>query len=250
MVKKGFVSLLILISFTVFSYGITHIGGGGIRVINSEVNDWVQINYENHNPATGIILTETGFISQYLDAYAESRVRIESGAVNIELRGFNDSIIDVNGGHLGSIFASDQCNLLMLDGSTTNHLMAIENSVVTLGGGTIGTNLWTTGDAQVMIVGGRIKGDIYAGLFGGSFDRTRISLEGIGFTVNGMPVKSGESIRTYATGGTDPHGHACLTGTIRGRLLTGDIIDNTFYLFENSDITFTIKNVQPGEIFY
>jgi hypothetical protein len=65
-----------------------------------------------------------------------------------------------------------------------------------------------------------------------------ITLDGYNFQVNGQSIGYGAMASDYAVPGSDHYGNPCLTGTITGTLVNGNILNNQFYIFDEADITF------------
>nr|MBC8274745.1 hypothetical protein [Chloroflexota bacterium] len=143
-----------------------------------------------------------------------------------------NSRVVVSGGPIAdSLVASWNSYVTFSDGSIGNQLYAFDSSQVTVSGGTIGDTINSYG-GLITISGGSIGTDIIAGLNGA--DRGVVIIKGFNFAVDGTPVGYGE-LHSVLGGVWAMEPDRRLTGT----LLSGDQIDNNFYVNEGSRIILT-----------
>jgi len=119
------------------SFGLVLYFDGGTHIISSEINEYVWVDYNQPGKQTSFILDPGGSVGNGLN-----------------LDGYCDSRLSVNGGSVGwDLIAHNNCLVTMTSGSIGNALVVRNNSVVTLYGGTIGSGIQLEDNAQLTIYG-------------------------------------------------------------------------------------------------
>lgn len=156
-------------------------------------------------------------------------VNLLPGGSIMDLASNDNSSVMISGGWIvNSVVASGNSSVAFSDGSIGDVLYAFDSSHVTVYGGSIGDEINSYG-GLITISGGSIGTDLIAGLNGA--DRGVLVIEGSGFAIDGTPVDYGELQNVLGDVWTmEPDRR--LTGT----LLSGDQIDNFFYINEGASI--------------
>ena len=124
-------------------------------------------------------------------------------------------------------------------GEIANWVEAIEHSHINITGGSIGFELFTSGDSQAIISGGLIESDlntfnnsevfIFGGTIDGVFniqDNSQVTISGTNFAINGFPADYG----TYTASDY-------ISGLLTGILANGDPINNDFGIANDASVT-------------
>ncbi len=131
-------------------------------------------------------------------------------------------------------------SLQLFDEGIILDIWAFNSSTVDVSGGTIGIyststsffGLGARGDSEITVSGGTLYGDLVA------YDNGKIYLYGSDFSVGGVDLSNGESLRGFGIS-EEYVGTSALTGTITGTLLDGTSLNTIFRISEddiNADI--------------
>jgi len=214
-----------------------HFNDGGQHIIDYMIDDGVIVDWHTPNAGTEVMIRDGAIISMDLWACSSSKVTISGGKLD-GLVAFHSSFITFSAGSFDSNFyATDSSQVCFSGGSINSSLKAKYNSLVTFSGGDIENDLDARDNSRVTVSGGTIGDDIFAGFYFREHT-SLITFEGSDFKINGASVAYGTFASDYAVSGTDPYGNLCLTGILTGTLTNSDILNNTFYIFDNADITF------------
>jgi len=157
-------------------------------------------------------------------------VNLLSGGEVRDLVPKDNSIITVSGGLIAdSLVAEGNSNITFSSGSIGDKLYAFDSSNVIVSGGSIGDEINSYG-GLITVSGGSIGTSLIAGL--NCADRGHLIIEGSNFAIDGVPVGYGE-LHSVLGDVWSMEPDRRLTGT----LLSGDQIDNVFYINEGSSIT-------------
>jgi len=182
-----------------------------------------------------------GLINGVSTAYDSSQVNITGGSIydfyvrdssQINISGgyvqglvsYENSQANIYGGSIDTVVTFDSSKGDIYDG-TIGVLVAFQYSQVNMSAGSVDGLLISYGSSQVNITGGLIGDDVEL------YDQSLIRIFGYDFAVDGQAVGYGELTSIY--GGDisiEPLRH--LTGT----LLSGEFIDNDFYISNNARI--------------
>jgi hypothetical protein len=155
-------------------------------------------------PGTHFDIVNGGNIG-YLGAYNNSTVTVDGGLISYGISMNNDSGLGVNGGTIGTIWSYGHSLAEINGGAINGWILSSDNSVVEIRGGTF-ANLSDLKTAS--------SGIIY--LYGSSF------------SVNGVELNYGDSLRNYGVVG-GPN-FANLTGVITGTLSDGSLLNCEFFV--------------------
>ena len=144
------------------------------------------------------------------------------------LQGQNYSTIEIAGGSIGSgLSATDSSMVEIIGGSIGTNIWAEGSSSISICGGSIGGSIASQENGTIEISGGSISGGLSAGHYG------VIYLYGSDFSVGGVDLNFGDSLRDYGIIG-GPH-YGDLVGTVTGLLQDGTAMNNAFSISEASD---------------
>ncbi len=183
---------------------VVEFNDGGVWDIDYEIIDDVWVDFETPGMGTTLNILEGGSILPR----------------NL-LKGFEDSIINMSGGLIGSLWAHDNSQVTISGGAIEEGFRAGGNSQVTISGGWL-SYLDAYGSSQVTVSGGLLGGEIQ--LEGNAI----VTIEGSDFAVDGIDVGY---IELFSIGGRfEPYRR--LTGT----LLNGDSLDSDFRIGNSAKI--------------
>jgi len=218
---------------------------GQQHIIDYAIDDGVMVDWHTPDAGTEVTIRDGAVISMDLWACYSSKVTISGGELN-GLVAFDSSFITCSAGSFASsLYATDSSQIYFLGGSINSSLKAEDSSFVMLSGGDIENDLDARDSSWVTVSGGTIGDDIFAGFYFREHT-SLINFVGSDFKINGASIGYGVFASDYAIYGTDPYGNPCLTGILTGTLANGDTLNNTFYIFDNADITFT---PEPSTLF-
>lgn len=122
----------------------------------------------------------------------------------------------------------------ILDGGKVNGAVyTYNNAKFTLNEGEVFGTFQIHDNSLISIKKGKIVG-VSSNLFF-VFEDSLVELFGNNFTVDGMPVTSGDSLRDYST-----YNGTFYTGDLQGTLLDGTSLGGKFYIYNNADIVVTL----------
>jgi len=167
-----------------------------------------------------------GSIGQDVTAYDNSQVNVSDGTMG-HVKSYGNTQTIISGGSMLGIYSYDSTHVSVSDGMI-NNISAFGSSQVNFSGGTLGHTLEVVENSQVTFSGGLVQNRIVAENDG------ILRIIGSDFAVDGTPVGYTE---LYSLLGGDWHSepHRRLTGT----LLSGEPIDNEFYISYNAQIVLT-----------
>jgi hypothetical protein len=165
-------------------------------------------------------------------------VTVSGGEIGGNLGSFGNSQVSISGGTVGwFLTAYDNGQVSVSGGSIVGDLLAAERGQATVSGGLIEGDLKARDNSLITFSGGMIGDRIFAGS-DSFYHRSLITFDGTNFAINGESVGYGAFASSYAIIGPDPWGNSCLTGSVTGILSNGDMLNNDFYIYHDSDITF------------
>jgi hypothetical protein len=173
----------------------------GHHVIDYVINDGVHVNSD-----TRLDLVPGGKITLWLQTIGTGRAYIMGGTVGGEVLSSDDGFVSVESGILNS------------------YCMAFNNGLINISGGTIMGDLIAHHNSIVSLTGGIILGDIFSGGHSKP-DNAVINIYGHAFAIDGVPIGYGQYFASDFTCGR-------LTGTLE----YGNMLDNDFYIYDNSSI--------------
>ena len=169
-----------------------------------------------------------------LQAYGYSQVNMLGGSIG--LFGFSsDNQGYVSGGSIGSMDTAGYGSLYFSEGTIANAFFAQRSSQVYFSGGSIGRDLYVFQQGHVTVSGGSIGQNLVTANDG------IITINGSGFAIDGQAVGYGELTSIYGGSywGDEPVRH------LTGRLTSGELLDNDFYIGGNSKIELVYTEVVP-----
>ena len=190
-----------------------------------------------------ILVAVCGFYLTILTGQIAAFTVIEDGAshlVNNDIYQDKDVFLDF---YIANIPGT---HLEIVDGGLIGYdVRAFNNSEVKVSGGSIAVDLWGFGNSTITINGGLIGDDILAydsstvtvngGLIGGeldAYDSGIIYLCGLDFSVDGVPLNFGDSLRNYGT--LNLKGDGWRSGIITGTLQDGSALNSEFLIEETT----------------
>jgi hypothetical protein len=213
---------------------VTYFDDGRNHVVDYAINDDVWVDYEKPSARTHLELWDGGSISPNLKSYGRSRITILGGSIEKALETNDNSRADIYGGSIRSVVAQSYSRVTIHSGSTAGKIFAYNNSQVTISGGLVELQILAYDNSQFTILGGDIASEIFAK------DSGWLTFFGTDFAINSEGVYPGAIASYYAFSGKDPYDRPCLTGKITGTLADGSELESTFYIYDDSDITFAI----------
>jgi len=189
------------------AHDYVYIDDGGNHLIEDAMyqNSSVILDYHiANNPGTHFQIVNGGNIL-YLGACNNSTVTVNGGLINYGVSVDNNSKLEVNGGTIGAIWAYDYSSVAVNGGAINGWIAASGNSIVEIRGGEF-ANL----------------SDLMA------YGSATIYLYGSSFSVGGVELNYGDSLRDYGVvGGANFND---LTGIITGTLLDGSLLNDEFFV--------------------
>ena len=169
--------------------------------------------------------TMSGGWVEILRAAGSSTVTMKDGTVGQELEASMSSTVTMSGGTVEVLTTASDSSTVTMSGGTVGSLLGRHSSSVTMNGGKVRHGLSASDTSTFTVNGGSVEEWIWAS------DLSTITVTGTRFAVDGSPV---------------PHGDlSAQTGTLTGRLASGDPIYNTFNQ-GGGGYTGTITLAPPG----
>jgi len=169
MKTRTIVCLLVLLFGVNQANGLVQFKDGLVHVIDYTINDDVWVDYQAPGMQTTVNLFTGGEI-----IFAEQSV----------LKGFNDSRLNISGGHVDYLFAYDNSHVTISNGGA-NYLRLYDNSHMIMSGGSI-WGMTAGGNSQVVILGGNIGHGLALK------NNANVIINGSDFAIDGSPVGFGE----------------------------------------------------------
>lgn len=232
------------------------IDDGGYHLIDYETSDVLVVG----GVGTLVEFTDGAITPSGLSvgAVEGGRIRMSGGHLGWSLIALDDSVVSVSGGYIsGQLDARSSQPVEMSGGTVGLSAVAGFNGHLNFAGGTIKGKLELQDTGTATVTGGVIEGDLYlyhdthatvsGGKIGGNIrlgshnwvSDCSVTFDGSNFAVNGQPVSFGELATTYALSDTHrPTGKPFYYGTVTGTLANGDLLNNRFIIYDDSDITF------------
>ena len=212
---KSFIVLAVLFLCAWPVYAVIEFNDGGTHNIDYGIDDKVRVDYQAPEMYTTVNVLDGGGADE-ISGYENSRINVSGGSMG-GLLTYGSSQAEASSGLIGCVETYDSSQLAISGGSTTVviYLHVADSSRVDISGGNV-ENLSVNDYSLVNISGGYILDDLYL------YDQSQIKIFGYDFTVDGQPVNYGELFA----------GQGHLTGT----LLSGDLIDNDFYIGRDAKI--------------
>jgi hypothetical protein len=180
---------------------------------------------------------------------------LDNGTVEGDILIYDDSEVCVYGGILnGKLYPDYGSDVKIFGGCLNNIVKSWGDSTVSICGGVINSDIFALIHSNMVISGGYVGGTIYSGYSKffdpwDGFDESLITFKGSNFAINGTLVDYGDyateyltrqSIYTPYSGSYYGHYIYYYTGSLTGTLANGDNLENTIYIYDGSNITFTI----------
>ena len=257
--QKTIFTILIILVGACCAKAVVIFNDGAQHIIAYVIDDAVLVDYDTPGMGTQVELISGGWIEWSLGAYEQSQITVWNGNIDggIDAHGssqvgiyggtmesfvgYNYNVVEMTGGEIIEDFDTyDDSTAVVSGGIIGMGIDAHGNSEITLSGGVIGGNIGGLGHSKLNISGSEIDGSFYV------WNESLITLSGSNFQVNGQPVAYGNFASDYAILGNDPWGNPCLTGNLTGILGDGSPLDNTFYIFDDADVTFV---PEPATLF-
>jgi len=159
-----------------------------------------------------LTINDTGSELFSASAFGSSNLVINGGTV-AGVSADESSTVTVNGGWMSDLTTGGMSGgmsgvdiVVRIAGGTVGNLLVVDSTTVTVNGGAVGS-LWLLSSSVVTLVGGSV-GETYLG------SGATVEVVGRGFAVDGGPVPYGDLVAE--------------TGTLTGRLASGDLLDMQF----------------------
>lgn len=213
--------------------GIVEFNDGGIHDIDYDVGD--EVGVDRHHPGPGLYTTvnilEGGRIDFILWSHYNSRVNMSGGWVDGILATGNTSQVYISGGLIQDrLSVLDNSYVEVSGGLNAGWMEVFCQSRAEIYGGSIVGRLEVRDECSVDIYGGSIGGDLI--LDPGPWPLPAVlTIHGSDFAINGQPVGYGDVWGLYhGPWENEP------TRRLTGRLNSGELIDNDFYIGHGSRI--------------
>jgi hypothetical protein len=228
---------------------------GGTYNIDYEIRDEVWVDYQAPGmettvnwlegariPSTARLLgTEVHPTGYKLKGFEDSRINV-SGGSTWDLYSHDRSQVTISSGSVETLFAFDSSQVTVSGGETGGPLYAYDNSQVTIFEGKIGYTLHAYDSSRVSWSGGSVGDSWYTVSPTGKWDghtednmyvddEAILTIEGLGFAIDGTPTAYGD-ITSVLAGPLDDEPVRHLTGT----LANGQSIHNDFYIGHEAKI--------------
>jgi hypothetical protein len=198
---------------------IDYLVNSDISVEDSINNIPTKINFVA-GARTGWESTQSGIAYHRINSYNNSVVNILGGIIDGGLVAYDNSHVFIQGGIFDhSVWARDNSHLSISGGVISPWIAAYESSRINISGGKIEQDLIVQNNSYIAITGGVIGSHIYMGLWDMP-TKAVIEIYGSNFKINGVDVGYGEVIED--------------SGRISGILQNGDVIDNTFMIYDSN----------------
>jgi hypothetical protein len=231
---------------------------GGHHTVDYFIDDNINVDHGRPGVGTSVEIIQGGRITRDIRAFEDSRVLVDGGDIGSALENGifaedNSQVTFAAGFLRAPFFATDHAVTLISGGNIQYYVYAGEHSSVAITGGYIAKDLDTLGNSQAVVSGGDIQGYVMArfnsrvtisggtcrgGYLAGVNDEpgtALITFEGTNFAIDGTSIGYGQRISDFAQPGT-AWGFPCLTGTLTGRLTSGQYISKNIYIFGGSDM--------------
>lgn len=179
--RSKLILLLVLgVCFCLFSqpkaYSSLLFDDGGLHVVNSDINDSVNI-YDGPGPNPTIVNVVTnGSIADWLSVDDNSIVNITGGLIGTYLWSYGSSQVNLSDGAIGrNLIAQQNSDILITGGMIGGQLQALQNSSIFMSDGAIGGWLSAGDNGEIAVYGGVLNGDISV------YDNGVINIYGSGF---------------------------------------------------------------------
>jgi len=191
---------------------------GGSYIVNDNryEDDHVWLDYGDDyiNTGTTFELNSNGIVGGDIVAFNISEVDISGGVVGEDVWGYGDSLVNIS------------------NGIVNEDIWGWDDSDIQISGGTIGRDIHARENSGITISGGSIDGmleSMHSGI---------IYLDGSGFSIGGVGLSNGDSLRDFGTLELLGFGDPFYTGIITGNLSDGSTLNNYFQILEstNADI--------------
>jgi len=187
------------------AYDYVYIDDGESHVIGDATyqNSYVILDYHiANNPGTYFHIVNGGNIWQF-STCNNSTIKVDGGSISYGITGSSNSEIVVNGGTIGTIWAYGHTSVAVNGGAINGWILASDNSMVQIRGGMF---------ANLSDLAASSSGTIY--------------LYGSNFSVGGVELNYGDSLRDYGVVGGPNFND--LTGVITGTLLDSSLLNCEF----------------------
>lgn len=235
--KKIFTTVTILIA-ACSARATVFFNDGGQHSIDYVIDDGVVVDYDTPMMGTQVELISGGWIKSTLAGYEDSQLSIWGGKAE-GVRAWGRTEVGIYGGTIDSMIAHNYSVIEMNAGEVIRDFHISDNSKAMISGGVFRMGIEASSSSEVTISGGEISG-VFCLLNSGL-----IILDGSSFVINGESIGYGDLASDYAIAATDPWGYPCLTGTVTGLLANGDMLSNSFVIYDDGDITFV---PEPGTV--
>jgi hypothetical protein len=207
------------------AFGTLYLNDGLTHDIDYEVGDHVKVDYLTPDMYTTVnVLDGANMKDPYeLYGYENSRINIRGGHID-GLRGYGFSQVDITGGSVGWLLGFDSSRVNITGGSINDWLQSIYSNQTDIFGGSI-ESVYGCYSGRINIYGSSIHGELRI------WGECIIKIFGSGFAVDGQPFGYGELTNILGVG---PWGEP--TRRLTGTLLSGEFIDNDFYVGDDARI--------------
>lgn len=193
-----------------------------------------------------------GIVDNQISAYGSSTVSLAGGTVNWGLGASLNSTVNISDGRIKrSLHVRDNAIVNMSGGSVSWDLEAYDNSIIAMSGGNTGYDIVGSNNANITMTGGdtrslRAFDDTIISMSGGTvrnylqvYENGKIYLKGDDFEVtdligNTYNLSYGSKLSEYGSF-VDVLNNDYYSGTIKGTLSDGSLLNNTFEIYNYGD---------------
>jgi hypothetical protein len=142
-------------------FGTVYFSDGGTHNIDYEISDDVWVDWEAPGVHTRVNWLSGAVTPGFLRGYEDSIIKISGGSV-YELYACDNSQVTMSDGSIGrALWATGNSQVMMSGGSVSGHLLAHESGKITMSGGSV-NSLYAYGSSQATLSGGSVSGLLFA----------------------------------------------------------------------------------------
>jgi len=208
---------------------------GGVHEINSDISDQAIVRNSSAGDATTVNVV-SGARIHALHVGDSSVINMSGGLIfrDFGSGGFlsarDNSVITISGGGIWSdLSASHTSQITISGGGIGGSLVAYDESQINVSGGVIGVNLMAADNSVVTISGGVIEEDLRAGY------NSQVTIFGGSIGVD-LEAWHNSQITIFGTAFNYAYGLLPSAGTLTGTLSSGETINTNFEIYDDASI--------------
>ncbi len=216
------------------AFGWTQFNDGGTHDITATINDDVWVDYESPGMETTVNLLPGGAVDS-IQGHEDSVINLVGGLIDSSLYAYDSSHVNIFSGSTNTLLTYDESQANM-SGGVSYWAKAEDNSQIYFSGGSISSYFMVYNNSRLVLSGGLIGDELAVA------DSGVIIIFGSDFAVDGNPVGYAE-LTSILGGECYDEPSRLLTGT----LLNGDLVDNRFYIGNDSSIVLAVPGDFDGD---